>query len=496
MWRTTGASSACSTTHQCGEMHVNPSTNSMMFETSTYRSRRRQLVRQGPDSGLVLLIGNGPSPKNYEGNPYPFRQDSTFLYYFGLDRPNLFATIDLDAGTSTLYGEDAQLETIVWSGRRPSLRDAADASGVPTVASPSDLEEHLTTATRSGRPVHFLPPYRDEHRCTLERLLGIRSDRVGALASEPLIRAIVHQRSRKTEEEVSQIEQALDTTAQIHEHAMRRARPGVMEYEIVGDLKNIVASKNVSLSFTPTCSTRGEVLHNHSYSNRLQQGDLLLLDAGASSPMHYAGDITRVTPVGGSFTDRQSAIYDAVLSAQIAGIKALEPGIPFKEVHLNAARTLTEHLVDIGLMRGDPEAAVAAGAHALFFPHGLGHMLGLDAHDMENLGEEYVGYGADQTRSTQFGLHTLRLARPVRPGFVVTIEPGCYFIPPLVERWQQENRHERFINYELVEYFLDFGGIRIEDNVLITQDGARVLGPDIPKDSESVERLASAQIEQ
>lgn len=466
-----------------------------MFEADTYRSRRTQLLQEGPDTGLVLLLGNKSCPRNYAGNPYPFHQDSTFLYYFGLSRPNLCGVIDLDEGSSTLYGESSELEEVIWTGEQTSLSEAAGAAGVSSTAPLSDLEDRLTTAVRTDRPVHFLPPYRDEHRLRYERLLGLRSDRLDAWVSESLIQSVIRQRSTKTEAEVSQIEEALETTARLHKHAMRQATAGTVEREIWGTLKGMANSQDASFSFLPTCSIHGEVLHNHSYSNTLQDGDLLLLDLGATSPLHYASDITRVTPVGGTFSDRQHAIYEAVLAAQAAGIEALEPGVPFREVHLHAARELTRRLIDIGLMHGNPEEAVAAGAHALFFPHGLGHMMGLDAHDMENLGEEYVGYAENQARSSQFGLHTLRLARPLRPGFVVTVEPGCYFIPPLVKRWREDDRHRQFINYDLAESFLDFGGIRIEDDLLITQDGARGLGPEIPKVPEEVESIAGTMAE-
>jgi len=265
------------------------------------------------------------------------------------------------------------------------------------------------------------------------------------------------------------------------------AEPGRTEREIAGRLSGIADARGQGLSFRPTCSIHGEVLHNHEYSNTLAADDLLLVDAGAASPLHYAGDITRVIPVGGSFSSRQEAIYEAVLDAQMGAINALQPGVPFRDIHLHAARILTEHLVDLGLMNGPVDAAVDAGAHALFFAHGLGHLLGLDTHEMENLGEDVVGYSADQARSEQFGLHTLRLARPLKPGFVVTIEPGCYFIPALIRRWRQNQRHAEFINYNAVADFESFGGVRIEDDVLITDDGARVLGPGIPKSLDAVE---------
>jgi len=467
-----------------------------MFEASTYRSRRRALIDQErPQSGLVLLLGNRRSPRNYADNPhYPFRQDSTFLYYFGLDRPDLYGLIDLDAGTSTLFGEDEGLEDIIWSGEQFSLREGAAAAGVESVAPVSDLEATLTTGREQGRAIHVLPPYRAEHRVRYGSLLGIQNSRLDAFVSKPLIRAVVAQRSVKSDAEVAQIEEALERTARLHEYAQRHAVPGASEQEIMGGMTSLVAGEGSTFSFTPTCSVHGEILHNHSYTNTLQEEDLLLVDAGAASPLYYAGDITRTTPVGGAFSARQRAIYEAVLAAQEAAIEALAPGVPFKDIHLLAARTLTEHLVEIGLMQGDPEAAVAAGAHALFFPHGLGHMMGLDTHDMESLGEDYVGYADDQTRSEQFGLHTLRLARPLQPGFVATVEPGCYFIPPLVEHWQSEQRHSSFINYERVEDFLGLGGVRIEDDVLITEDGARVLGPVPPKAPDEVEAQAGSAV--
>ena len=465
-----------------------------MFDPSTYRSRRRTLINQEhPKTGLVLLLGNRQSPRNYAANSYPFQQDSTFLYYFGLDRPDLYGLIDLNEGTSILYGEDGTLEDVIWSGEQPSLQKEAQAAGIETVASVSELDAALARTQEQGRPIHVLPPYRDEHRLRFESLLGLHKDQLDTAVSEPLIRAVVRQRSTKTEAEVAQIEEALERTAQLHEYALRHAAPGIAEREIMGGMTGLVAAANSAFSFTPTCSIHGEVLHNHSYPNTLADGDLLVVDAGGDSSLHYASDITRTMPVGGRFTERQAAIYDAVLTTQETAINALAPGVPFIDIHLRAARTLTEHLIEMGLMQGNPAEAVDAGAHALFFPHGLGHMMGLDVHDMESLGEDYVGYADDQTRPEQFGLDTLRLARPLRPGFVASVEPGCYFIPPLVERWRSEDRHEAFINYDQVDDFLGFGGIRIEDDVLITEDGARVLGPAIPKTIDEVEAQVGSE---
>jgi len=462
-----------------------------MFPSATYARRRQALLdADSPNSGLVLLLGNEAAAMNYSNNPYPFRQDSTFLYYVGLDVPGLAAMIDLDDGHTCLYGDDPTLDDVVWMGDRPSVQALAERAGIETTAPRSILAEDVTAAIDANRPVHFLPPYRDRQARQLADLTGIHPERVEPYASRPLMHTVVHHRSVKSAEEIDQIETAVRTTVRMHRSAMRRARPGRREREVAGFLSGIAEAYGRGLSFRPTCSIRGEILHNHDYSRTMDAGDLFLVDAGATSPEYYAGDVTRVTPVDGTFTDRQRPLYEAVLDAQTAAIDAIEPGVPFRDVHLHAARVLTEHLKALGLMQGDVEEAVAAGAHALFFPHGLGHMMGLDVHDMENLGEDRVGYADDQERSSQFGLHTLRLARPLRTGFVVTVEPGCYFVPALIDQWRAEGRHEAFIDYETVADYADFGGIRIEDDVLVTDEGAQSLGPDLPKAPSAVEALA------
>lgn len=463
-----------------------------MLSRSTYIRRREAVLEANrPSSGLLLLLGNEPAAMNYRGNPYPFRQDSTFLYYFGLDGPAVDGLIDLDSGEARLYGDDPDLEDVIWMGERAPLRERAARAGVDTTAPRSALSTDLATAIEAGRPIHFLPPYRDRQARRLEQLTGITADRAADYASIPLIQTVVQHRSVKSTEEIDQIETAVETTARLHRAAMHRAAPGRTEREVAGALSGIAESHGRGLSFRPTCSIRGEILHNHDYSRTMEDGDLLLVDAGATSPEHYAGDITRVVPVGGQFTTRQRVLYEAVLAAQTAAIEAVAPGVPFREVHLRACRVLTEHLMELGLMTGSVEAAVEAGAHALFFPHGLGHMMGLDVHDMENLGEERVGYADDQTRSEQFGLHTLRLARPLRTGFVVTVEPGCYFIPKLIERWRAEGRHDAFIDYEAVARFEGVGGLRIEDDVLVTNEGGQILGPDLPRRPDAVEEQAA-----
>ena len=467
-----------------------------MFSTETYTDRRRTLLRaDAPSSGLIVLLGNEPCAMNYRANPYPFRQDSTFLYYFGLDVPGLEGVIDLDEGETVLYGDDPTLDDVVWMGESPSMQEYAERVGVRIVSDRSALADDLATAQNQGRPVHFLPPYRETHYHRIGQLLGLRRDRIDEHVSAPLVRTVVRQRLTKSEEEVAELEDAVALTGRMHEQAMREAAPGKVEREIAGAIAGMADAHGRGLSFRPTCSIHGEVLHNHDYSNTLQGDDLLLVDAGAQSKRYYAGDITRVTPVDGQFTPRQKAIYTAVLDAQTAAIDAIEPGVPYRDVHLLACRILTARLIDIGLMQGNVDDAVDAGAHALFFPHGLGHMLGLDTHEMENLGEDVVGYAEHQDRSEQFGLHTLRLARPLEPGHVLTIEPGCYFIPELIDRWRSEGRHTAFINYDAVSDFRDFGGVRIEDDVYVTSNGRRVLGPGIPKSVDAVETRASAGIE-
>jgi len=462
-----------------------------MFSSETYVRRRRALLdADTPTSGLVVLLGNEATAMNYRGNPYPFRQDSTFLYYVGLDVPALAAVIDLDEGRTQLYGDDPTLDDVIWMGDRPSVQALAEKAGIDATAPRSSLSADVADALDANRPVHVLPPYRERHAQQLADLTGIRPGRIDAYTSRSLLDTVVHHRSVKSAEEIDQIETAVQTTVQLHRTAMRRAQPDRPERAVAGVLSGIADARGRGLSFQPTCSIRGDILHNHDYSRTMKAGDLLLVDAGGTSPEHYAGDVTRVTPVDGTFTARQRAVYEAVLDTQLAAIDAVKPGVPFRDVHLRACRVLTEHLKALGLMQGDVEEAVAAGAHALFFPHGLGHMMGLDVHDMENLGEDRVGYADDQVRSSQFGLHTLRLARPLRTGFVVTVEPGCYFVPALIKQWRAEGAHEAFIDYDAVADYADFGGIRIEDDVLVTDEGPQILGPDLPKQPSAVEALA------
>ncbi len=462
-----------------------------MFAAQIYQQRREQL-KKNLQGGVLLFLGNNESPMNYPANTYPFRQDSTFLYYWGLDLPGLAAVIDLDEGSEIIFGDDYELDDIVWMGPQPKMRDLAQKVGVQNARPVSDLNAVLDGALRQGRKIHFLPPYRPEHVLRIRQLLGLSPEKIDRYVSTAFIKAVVAQRSIKSEEEIVEIEKALDITYDIHTYAMRAVKPGMYEYEVAGKLQGIALSRNGRLSFPLIFSVHGETLHNVSQLNRMEEGRLVVNDCGAESAERYAGDITRTFPVGTRFTPRQKDIYEIVLKAQETAIEMIAPGMKYREIHLTAAHIIADGLRQLGLLKGTVVDAVVQGAHALFFPHGLGHMMGLDVHDMENLGEDYVGYDEEIKRSDQFGLAYLRLAKRLQPGFVLTVEPGIYFIPQLIAMWKKEGRFYDFINYDKVEEYLDFGGVRIEDDVLVTEDGHRVLGKPIPKKVEEVEALRQA----
>ncbi|MBP8239832.1 MAG: aminopeptidase P family protein [Saprospiraceae bacterium] len=459
-----------------------------MFQSATYQSRRSLLTQQLQGRGIVLLMGNEESPINYAGNVYRFRQDSNFLYFIGLDQAHLAAVIDLDEGSTTLFGNDLSIEDVVWEGPQPTMKQLAALSGIEHTAPYTALEEALTKAKSAGRAIHFTPPYRAENKIRLGRWLGIATDDLKTAASEALIKAIVQQRAHKTEEEIAEMELALDITRDMHIAAMRQARPGIRESDLAGTVEGIAIARGGRPAYGTILSVNGQTLHNPYYTNMLEKGRVVLGDFGAETGRHYAGDITRAFPVDSQFTPRQKDIYNIVLEAEVKAIEACRPGIRYADVHLLAARIIVDGMKSIGLMKGNTDDAVAEGAHALFFPHGLGHMIGLDVHDMEDLGEQYVGYG-DMQRSTQFGTKYLRLARALEPGFVFTVEPGIYFIPELFDLWHSQGKFSEFVHYEKLDEYRQFGGIRIEDNVLITDTGYRVLGPPIPKTVEEVEAL-------
>lgn len=437
--------------------------------------------------GLVLIAGNDESSMNYRANTYHYRQDSSFLYFFGVNKPGFYGICDLDTGEDTLYGDDFQIDDIIWMGEQPTVRQLADKVAVENSASLSDLESALKAAVSSGKKVHILPTYRGDQVLTLAALTGLGADKVAGLVSEELIKAVVKLRAIKDTHEIAEIEKAVEVAKIMHTTAMKMGFAGNFERELSGAIEGIALSHGGPVSFPVILSMDGQTLHNHYHGNELQEGRLVVCDAGAETSLCYASDITRTFPVGGKFSTQQKEIYNLVLQANVETIAASAPGKSYRELHLQAAHIIASGLKDLGIMKGDVDEAVAAGAHALFFPHGLGHMLGLDVHDMEGLGENYVGYNESVQRSDQFGLAYLRMGRELEPGFVMTNEPGCYFIPALIDLWKSEKKFEQYINYASLDAYRNFGGIRIEDDVLITDSGNRVLGTPIPKTVEEVE---------
>ena len=462
-----------------------------MFPPEIYKERRRRLCKRVRD-GVIVLQTNGPSPMNYPANTYPFRQDSSFLYYFGIDLPGLFGLIDAAEGKSILFGLDPTTEEVVWTGPQTPLCELAEQVGVDRVEGPEQLLTHIYRARNSGGGDHLLPPYRKEHFDWLVEWTGLeRVEILEVKADEELIRAVVAERSVKRPEEIQEIERALEVAYEVHTRAMQAARPGRYEREVVGEMAKIVTASGGAFSFPPIFSIHGETLHNEEWNNRMKEGDIAVNDSGADSPLHYASDITRTIPIGGRFSQRQREIYSIVLESQERAIEAVRPGVEFRDVHRLAAKLLVDGLKELGLMNGDSSEAVEAGAHTLFFPCGTGHMMGLDVHDMEGLGEDFVGYTETIKRRPDFGWRSLRLARALEPGFVVTVEPGIYFIPQLIDRWKAEKKFVEFVDYEKVEAWRDFGGMRVEDDILVTTDGHRLLGKPIPKSVEDVEAICS-----
>ncbi len=459
-----------------------------MFSKDIYIQRRNALKR-AVGSGILLFLGNEEQPVNYTDNQYYFRQDSSFLYFFDFHRnAGVSAIMDIDNNREVIFGDELTIDDIVWTGHLPTLKETAELVGVTEVLPVSSLAGILKDAISKGRKVHFLPPYRAEHFLKNESLLGIKPEVQKESASVEFIKAVVNLRNIKKPEEIEQIDKAAAISMQMHINAMRCAREGMKEYEVMSVVHRTALENGGQLSFPIICTTHGETLHNHSYGNLLNKGGMVLVDAGAEIESGYCGDISSSFPVGDSFSERQKTIYQIVYKSHYAAVDALKPGIPFKEVYYEACRQIVEGMKGIGLMKGDAHEAVLAGAHALFFQCGLGHMMGLDVHDMENLGEVWVGYDG-VPKSTQFGIKSLRLARPLEPGFVLTIEPGVYFIPQLIEMWKRQNKFADFINYDEVEKWKDFGGIRNEEDYLITNDGHRLMGMNFSKEINDVEKF-------
>ena len=461
-----------------------------MFKSEIYTNRREKLHKK-IKTGLALFIGNNEAPMNYPDNTYRFRQDSDFLYFFGLDVPGLAGVIDFDSGKDRIFGNDFGIDDIIWMGPQPKVKELALKSGIVDTAPMEKIEETVKDALLKKRKIHFLPPYRGESKMILGSLLKEDPWRMKTLSSVELIKAVISMRSVKEQVEIDEIEKAIGIAYDMHVTAMKMCKQGVKEQDIFGTIEGIALAGGGGTSFPIILSIDGQTLHNHSHGNILTKGKMMVTDAGAETNMHYCSDITRTTPVGGKFNRQQKDIYDIVLKANTESIKATMPGISNRDVHFMACKIIASGMKELGLMKGDIDEAVAEGAHALFMPHGIGHMMGLDVHDMEGLGEDFIGYNDEVKRSDQFGTAYLRFALPYKSGHVFTIEPGCYFIPELIEKWKAEGKFREFINYSKIDSYMSIGGVRIEDNVLITGNGYKVLGRPIPKTINDIESVCS-----
>ncbi len=463
-----------------------------MFSRKTYQERRNILKSKLSD-GILLFLGNIENPMNFADNPYPFRQDSSFLYYFGISMPKLAALIDLDEDQTIIFGDELSIDEIVWMGSQETIHDKAEQSGVSTTKPFQLLFEYLNKAQKSGQKIHFLPPYQSVNKILLSQLL--HTEIPNLTPSIPFIKAIASQRAIKEEQEVTEMIKAINISNEMHRLAMRIAQPGMKEYEIVSAIQKVAADHECRFSYPPIVTVNGGILHNHNRGNSLKNGDLVLNDSGVETASVYAGDLTRTFPVDKAFTPRQRDLYDIVLKALEESEGIMKPGLNFKEVHLKAAEILTQGLIDLGLMKGKAEDAVLHNAHTLFFQCGVGHLIGIDVHDMEDLGEQYVGYTQEDPKDQEtFGWKSLRLGRPLTEGNVVTVEPGFYAIPQLIDIWQRDQRCADFINYDKVNEYRDFGGIRIEDDFLITKEGYQLLGDGLIRKTKDIETYRATHL--
>jgi len=464
--------------------------NFHLFEKQVYTDRRQVLKHKIGSDGIILLLGNEDSSMNYKDNCYPFRQDSSFLYYFGLDVQMLAAVIDTDTGEEVIFGNELSIDDIVWTGTLPTVSEMASMVGIAQTKPYDQVIHYIHKALAAGRPVHILPPYRPENKIKLAAWLNTSLDDVADYVSAKLIKTIISQRVIKMPLEIAEMEKAVSISVDMELAVIQHTRPGIKEYELVAKAHEVAIANNAHLGYPAIITTYGQTLHTHYYGNTLQEGRMVLSDIGAENDLHYGGDLTRTFPVGKHFTTRQSELYEVVLNAMNHAIGLLKPGLRYKNIHLEACQKLAEGLKQVNLMKGDPADAVEAGAHTMFFQCGLGHMLGMDTHDMEDLGEPYVGYTDTLKKETSvFGLKSLRLGRELEAGFVLTVEPGIYIIPELIDRWQAENKFTEFINYDVLNTYRDFGGIRIEDNFLITDTGSKVLGKYLPKTLKEIEAM-------
>ena len=468
-----------------------------MFSKETYTSRRQTLKELVKD-GLILLFGNNESPCNYPNNGYsPFRQDSSFLYYFGLQESGLIGVIDADSGEEWLLGDDVDVEDIVWYGSVPTIGSLAETVGVSNSARRAHIAKLVDEAKKQNRRIHFLPPYRHDIKIDIMDLVGIHPSQQAQAASLDLINAVVKMRSRKSEEEIEELERAAVIGYEMHTKAMRLIRPGRTEKFIAGQIDGTALSYGAHHSFPTIFSQHGEIMHGAPSMNSLESGRLVLCDCGGETINNYCSDNTRTMPVNGKYTQRQKEIYDIVDECHDLALEVSKPGVKYFDVHLAVCRRMTERLKELGLMKGDVDDAVEQGAHAMFLPHGLGHMMGMDVHDMEGLGQIHVGFDEEtRPRLEQFGTNCHRMGRRLEEGFVITDEPGIYFIPALIDDWKAKGHCKDFINYDLLETYKDFGGIRIEDDILITENGCRFIGEKvIPYHTADVERYMAENAE-
>ena len=468
-----------------------------MFSKETYITRR-QTLKELVKEGLIVLFGNNESPCNYPNNGYnPFRQDSSFLYYFGLQEIGLIGVIDTDSGEEWLLGDDVDVEDIVWYGSVPTIVSLAESIGVKNSAKRSHIAKLVDDAKKQNRKIHFLPPYRHDIKIDIMDLLGIHPTQQGQAASLDLINAVVKMRSKKSQEEIEELERAAVIGYEMHTKAMRLIRPGRTEKFIAGQIDGIALSYGAHHSFATIFSQHGEIMHGAPSMNQLESGRLVLCDCGGETINNYCSDNTRTMPVNGKYTQRQKDIYDIVDECHDLALEVSKPGVTYFDVHLAVCRRMTERLKELGLMKGNVDDAVEQGAHAMFLPHGLGHMMGMDVHDMEGLGQIHVGFDNEtRPRLDQFGTNCLRMGRRLEEGFVITDEPGIYFIPALIDDWKAKGHCKDFINFDLLETYKDFGGIRIEDDILITENGCRFLGEKvIPYHTADVERYMAENAE-
>lgn len=464
-----------------------------MFDKNIYISRREKLKKL-VGNGLILLIGNSESPMSYPGNAYDFIQDSTFLYYFGLNSPDLIGVIDIENNKEYIFGKEFTIDDIIWMGQQKTFKEKAEEVGVENFLESEKLEGILEEARAKKHFIHFTNQYRVENSLKISKLLHINIDDINKKFSEKLVSKIIEMRNIKQDYEIIELEKATNITREMHLTAMRNVKPGMKAFELVALLEAEAKKYNATTSFHTICTTNGQILHNHSHGNIFKEGDLVLLDCGARLENGYCGDMTTVFPVSGKFDSRQKDMYSLLIEMFNKAEEYAKPGVTNKSVHLEVCKVLANGMVKRGLMKGDVEEIVKAGAHALFFPHGLGHMIGLDVHDMENFGEDNVGYDNIVKRETQFGLKSLRMGKELIPGHVLTIEPGIYFIPELIERWRKERKFEEFINYEEVKKYLNFGGMRYEGDFLITENGNRRLGEKMPKYFDEIENILKKHI--